>query len=85
MNADQQKQYRRRHQRVALIFSAVVAGMVGMSFAAVPLYRMFCAATGYAGTTQVAHVAPSEPGKRASRRSQRTRAARHRYSSRWTG
>jgi len=28
----------------------VVAGMVGMSYAAVPLYYMFCAATGYAGT-----------------------------------
>jgi cytochrome c oxidase assembly protein subunit 11 len=59
-----QKRYRRRHQRVALIFSGVVACMVGLSFAAVPLYRLFCAATGYGGTTQVAHVAPSEPGKR---------------------
>ncbi len=31
---------------------AFVAGMVGMSFAAVPLYRMFCQVTGYNGTTQ---------------------------------
>jgi cytochrome c oxidase assembly protein subunit 11 len=38
--------------------------MVGLSFAAVPLYRLFCAATGYGGTTQVAHVAPSELGQR---------------------
>jgi cytochrome c oxidase assembly protein subunit 11 len=58
------KRYRRRHRRVALIFSGVVAGMVGLSFAAVPLYRLFCAATGYGGTTQVAHVAPGELGKR---------------------
>ena len=64
MNADQEIQYRRRHRRVALIFSAVVACMVGLTFAAVPLYRLFCAATGYGGTTRVAHVAPSEPGKR---------------------
>jgi cytochrome c oxidase assembly protein subunit 11 len=64
MNSDQEKQYRRRHQRVALIFSGIVACMVGLSFAAVPLYRLFCAATGYGGTTQVAHVAPSAPGKR---------------------
>ena len=28
----------------------VAVGMVGMSFAAIPLYRLFCAATGYAGT-----------------------------------
>jgi cytochrome c oxidase assembly protein subunit 11 len=33
--------------------ASVVAGMVGMSFAAVPLYRMFCAATGYGGTPQI--------------------------------
>jgi cytochrome c oxidase assembly protein subunit 11 len=64
MNSDQQKQYRRRHYRVALIFSGIVACMVSLSFAAVPLYRLFCAATGYGGTTQVAHVAPSGPGKR---------------------
>jgi cytochrome c oxidase assembly protein subunit 11 len=64
MKSDQEKQYRRRHQRVALIFSGIVACMVGLSFAAVPLYRLFCAATGYGGTTQVAHVAPSAPGKR---------------------
>jgi cytochrome c oxidase assembly protein subunit 11 len=64
MTPSEEKAYRRRHRRVALIFSAVVAGMVGLSFAAVPLYRLFCAATGYGGTIQVAHVAPSEPGER---------------------
>ena len=26
--------------------------MTGMAFAAVPLYRLYCQATGYAGTTQ---------------------------------
>ena len=36
---------------VALV--AVVAGMLGMSFAAVPLYRVFCAVTGYGGTPQI--------------------------------
>jgi cytochrome c oxidase assembly protein Cox11 len=29
---------------------AVVVGMVGASYAAVPLYYMFCRATGYGGT-----------------------------------
>jgi cytochrome c oxidase assembly protein subunit 11 len=64
MSPLEEKAYRRRHRRVALIFSGVVACMVGLSFAAVPLYRLFCAATGYGGTTQVAHVAPTELGKR---------------------
>ena len=40
----------RRNQVVGVVLAAVVLGMVGMSFAAVPLYRMFCAATGFGGT-----------------------------------
>lgn len=35
-----------------------VAGMVGMSFAAVPLYRIFCEVTGYQGTTRQAEAGP---------------------------
>ena len=31
----------------------VVFGMIGMSYAAVPLYRIFCQVTGFGGTTQV--------------------------------
>lgn len=38
--------------------------MVGLSYAAVPLYRAFCQATGFGGTTQVAHAAPNQPGAR---------------------
>ena len=44
---------RRRNTVVASGLFLTIAGMVGMSFAAVPLYRMFCAATGYAGTPQI--------------------------------
>jgi cytochrome c oxidase assembly protein subunit 11 len=32
--------------------------MVGMAYAAVPLYNWFCRSTGFAGTTQVASAAP---------------------------
>ena len=32
---------------------AVIAGMGGLAFASVPLYRMFCAATGFGGTPQI--------------------------------
>ncbi len=35
------------------ILLVVIGGMAGLSFAAVPLYRMFCEATGYAGTPQL--------------------------------
>ena len=38
--------------------------MVGLTYASVPLYRAFCAATGFAGTTQVAKAGPSHAGAR---------------------
>jgi cytochrome c oxidase assembly protein subunit 11 len=49
-----------RHGTTAVLLGAVVAGMVGLSFASVPLYRLFCAATGYGGTTQRATAAPAD-------------------------
>jgi cytochrome c oxidase assembly protein subunit 11 len=45
-----------------LLLVSVVAGMTGLSFASVPLYRLFCQATGLGGTTQ---RAASAPGKEA--------------------
>jgi cytochrome c oxidase assembly protein subunit 11 len=48
----------RRDALVATACGAVVALMVGASFAAVPLYNWFCRTTGFAGTTQVAEKAP---------------------------
>lgn len=41
-----------RHARVAIICASVSAGMLGMSYAAVPLYQLFCQVTGFGGTTQ---------------------------------
>ncbi len=40
----------RRNTVFATAIVLTIFAMVGMSFAAVPLYRMFCAATGYGGT-----------------------------------
>lgn len=48
----------RRNARIALVCAVVFAGMVGAAFAAVPLYRAFCQATGYGGTVRRAEVAP---------------------------
>jgi len=41
-------------KRIVLSCVAVVALMVGMAYAAVPLYDLFCRVTGYGGTTGVA-------------------------------
>jgi cytochrome c oxidase assembly protein subunit 11 len=51
---------RRANRIVAGAFVAVALGMVGLSFAAIPFYRMFCAATGYGGTPKIG--GPDGPG-----------------------
>ena len=46
---------RQQQRNNGVVFGACLAfvvGMVGMSYAAVPLYRMFCQVTGYNGTTK---------------------------------
>jgi cytochrome c oxidase assembly protein subunit 11 len=53
-------QRRRRNGTTVLLLATVVMGMVGLSFASVPLYRLFCQATGVGGTTQRATEAPSK-------------------------
>jgi cytochrome c oxidase assembly protein subunit 11 len=45
---------RRRNRLAVVILTGLVAGMTGLSFAAVPLYDLFCRVTGFGGTTQVA-------------------------------
>ncbi|CAA0087702.1 Cytochrome c oxidase assembly protein CtaG [Starkeya nomas] len=50
----------RRHRVVALSCAAFVATMVGASYAAVPLYQMFCQVTGFGGATKVAAAAPEK-------------------------
>lgn len=49
---------RRRNAMLAAGLGGVVAGMVGLSFAAVPLYRLFCQVTGYGGTPMLGQGAP---------------------------
>jgi len=49
---------RRGNGATALLLVSVVAAMLGLSFASVPLYRLFCQATGLGGTTQRAVSAP---------------------------
>jgi cytochrome c oxidase assembly protein subunit 11 len=52
---------KKRMAWTAGIAAAIVLGMTGMAFAAVPLYEAFCRVTGYGGTTQEASAAPAQP------------------------
>ena len=56
------------NRRLLVILAIVVSGMVGLAYASVPLYQLFCQVTGYGGTTQVAlaqaeTVVPDHPVK----------------------
>ncbi len=48
----------RRNRRMGIAVASVAFGMVGLSFAAVPLYDLFCRVTGYGGTPQIGQAAP---------------------------
>jgi cytochrome c oxidase assembly protein subunit 11 len=58
---DQHQEHRppasKRHGAVAAVCALLVLSMAGLSFAAVPLYRLYCQVTGYQGTTQKAEKA----------------------------
>jgi cytochrome c oxidase assembly protein subunit 11 len=47
----------RKNRRVALIALGASLAMLGLGYAAVPLYDLFCRVTGFGGTTQVATAA----------------------------
>lgn len=44
--------------KILLYLLAIVLVMITLSYAAVPLYRMFCQMTGYGGTTQIIDTVP---------------------------
>lgn len=52
--ATAEKRKFRINATVALMCLGFVGGMLGLSYASVPLYRIFCQVTGYGGTTQKA-------------------------------
>ena len=64
MPARQSRRAEARNGRTALVLAGLVAGMVGLSFASVPLYRLFCQVTGFGGTTRVAESLPKQQGER---------------------
>lgn len=54
----------RSNRRVALSVLSVAVFMTGMSFAAVPLYRIFCQVTGFGGTPMIASAESPVRGER---------------------
>lgn len=54
----------RGHGMVAASCGLFVLAMVGAAYAAVPLYQMFCQATGFGGATKVATAAPAKASER---------------------
>lgn len=46
--------------KVALLAALAAVGMLGLGFAAVPLYRLFCQVTGFGGTTMRVDAATAE-------------------------
>ena len=51
---------KRNHLKVAAICGVAFFGMVGAAYAAVPLYKLFCQATGFDGTVRKAVAKPTK-------------------------
>lgn len=49
-------QRRNKNGKFAFVLASVVVGMVGLAYASVPLYELFCQVTGYGGTPNTANV-----------------------------
>ena len=53
-----------KNSKVGLYAFAFVIMMIGVAYASVPLYKLFCQVTGFGGTTQRAEAAPDTVGTR---------------------
>ncbi len=53
----------RKNRRLLGVSFGVVVGMVGLAYASVPLYDLFCRVTGFGGTPMIGQAAPATPGE----------------------
>jgi cytochrome c oxidase assembly protein subunit 11 len=53
-----------RNSVVAITMAGIVVGMLGLAYASVPLYQVFCRVTGFGGTTQVSEEASGKTADR---------------------
>ncbi|MDA0763606.1 MAG: cytochrome c oxidase assembly protein [Proteobacteria bacterium] len=51
-----------KNNRLLFYIAILVFTMIGLAFASVPLYDLFCRVTGYGGTTQKSTLAPGSNG-----------------------
>lgn len=58
MTPDDHAEMTKKNARLGLTVLGVVFLMVGLAYASVPLYKLFCSVTGFGGTTQVAQNLP---------------------------
>jgi cytochrome c oxidase assembly protein subunit 11 len=60
--AQNQNNLKAQNKKVIFIINFVGMLMLSLSYAAVPLYDIFCRVTGFGGTTQIASSAPGSSG-----------------------
>ena len=60
--AQKQNNLKAQNKKVIFIISFIGMLMLSLSYAAVPLYDIFCRVTGFGGTTQIASSAPGSSG-----------------------
>ena len=60
--AQKQNNLKAQNKKVIFIITFVGMLMLSLSYAAVPLYDIFCRVTGFGGTTQIASSAPGSTG-----------------------
>ena len=60
--AQNQNNLKAQNKRVIFIITFIGMLMLSLSYAAVPLYDIFCRVTGFGGTTQIASSAPGSTG-----------------------
>ena len=61
--AQNQNNLKAQNKKVIFIISFIGMLMLSLSYAAVPLYDIFCRVTGFGGTTQIASSAPGSTGQ----------------------
>ncbi len=59
---DNNNTLKKQNKKVLITISFIVIVMLSLSYAAVPLYDIFCRVTGFGGTTQIASSAPGSLG-----------------------
>jgi len=54
----------RSNRRTGLAIAGIGIGMLGLAYASVPLYKLFCQVTGFGGTPMLADAVPAQAGSR---------------------